>query len=76
MSWLYIGMLLGSVVTSTHDTKEACLGREAVLKEKGVIGQCVNQNIGFTTTRGTGIGPGSSIIGPVCDSSGVCYNTK
>lgn len=39
--WLFVGMLLGSMVTSSHDTKEACEGRRVVLAEKGVNGQCV-----------------------------------
>lgn len=43
MNWIFIGMLLGSVVTSSHDSKEACLGRQAVLKDKGVEGQCVER---------------------------------
>ena len=41
MNWLFIGTLLGSVVTSPHDTEEACRGREYTLRGKGVIGQCV-----------------------------------
>lgn len=31
MNWILTGLLLGSLVTSTHDTEEACLGRKAVL---------------------------------------------
>ena len=41
MNWIFIGILYSTLMTSAHDTKEACLGREAVLKEKGVIGKCV-----------------------------------
>lgn len=40
MNWIYIGLLAGSLVTSTHDNKEACEGRAVTLKEKGVIGKC------------------------------------
>lgn len=52
MKYIFIGMLLNSLVTSTHDSEEACKGREAVLKEKGVIGQCVKEpsNSNFTTS--------------------------
>lgn len=39
--YIFIGLLLGSIVTSTHDSKEACLGRRDVLAEKGVTnGEC------------------------------------
>lgn len=52
MKYIFIGMLLNSLVTSTHDSEEACKGREAVLKEKGVIGKCVKEpsNLNFTTS--------------------------
>lgn len=32
MNWILTALLLGSVVTSTHETEEACLGRKAVLQ--------------------------------------------
>lgn len=52
MKYIFIGILLNSLVTSTHDNEEACKGREAMLKEKGVIGQCVKEpsNSSFTTS--------------------------
>ena len=53
MKYLFVGMLLGSIVTSSHDSEEACKGREAILKEKGVIGQCVKEN---NLTLGTSSG--------------------
>ena len=28
--WIYIGIFLGSIVTSQHDTREACEGRAVV----------------------------------------------
>lgn len=49
MSWIYVGLLAGSLVTSTHDSKEACEGRAVTLKEKGVIGKCVEGASGFST---------------------------
>lgn len=51
MQWLLIGTLLGSIVTSNHDTKEACEGRAVVLREKGVSVQCV-QNPQLLTSNG------------------------
>lgn len=38
-----MGLLAGSLVTSTHDSKEACEGRGVTLKEKGVIGSCMQR---------------------------------
>lgn len=34
--YILIGVLLGSMVTSTHDTREQCEGRKVILSEKGV----------------------------------------
>lgn len=35
--WILTGVLLGSIITSTHDSEEACRGRQAMLeKVKGV----------------------------------------
>lgn len=50
--WIFVGLLLGSMVTSSHDTKEACEGRRVMLTEKGVSGQCVQQpnNLYFSTS--------------------------
>lgn len=55
MKYIFIGMLLNSIVTSTHESEEACKGREAILREKGVIGQCIkDQTSNFTTSGYTG----------------------
>ena len=40
MDWVFMGMLLGSLVTSAHPSREACEGRAVMLKEKGVVGKC------------------------------------
>ena len=29
--WILTGLLLGSIITSTHDSEEACRGRAAML---------------------------------------------
>lgn len=69
--YIFIGILLGSIVTSTHGDKEACLGRKAILQEKGVIGDCVPEPF-------TGIYLGNSYSGsstiPYCvqNLSGKC----
>lgn len=38
--WIFSGILLGSIVTSSHDTEEACRGRASMLRDKGVVGDC------------------------------------
>lgn len=53
MSWIYVGLLAGSLVTSTHDSKEACEGRGVTLKEKGVSGQCIVNLPGNVTSNNT-----------------------
>lgn len=37
MMYILVGILLGSMVTSSHDSREACEGRKTLLAEKGVI---------------------------------------
>jgi hypothetical protein len=55
MKTVLIGMLLGSLVTSEHDTREACEGRKTLLAEKGVVGlQCVAPKGTDTITLGSG----------------------
>lgn len=54
MNWILIGTLLGSIVTSQHDTREACEGRLVVLKEKGVAGECKQiQQQNYTVYNGS-----------------------
>ena len=36
MEWTLVGILLGSIITSQHPSREACEGRAVVLREKGV----------------------------------------
>lgn len=42
MKYIFIGMLLNALVTSEHDNREACEGRATLLREKGVVGKCVD----------------------------------
>lgn len=44
MTWLLVGTLLGSIVTSEHTSEEACRGRLAMLQKKEVVAQCVQQS--------------------------------
>ena len=41
MNWICIGLLAGSLVTSLHDTREACEGRVVMLREAKVSAKCV-----------------------------------
>lgn len=41
MTWVLIGVVAGSLVVSGHDTKEACMGREAMLREQKIPATCV-----------------------------------
>ena len=53
MNWIFIGLLLGSTITSSHDSREACEGRAVMLKEKGVNGQCFNLSNNSLNISGT-----------------------
>ena len=53
MNWVFTGILLGSIVTSQHESKELCLGRKAMLTEKGVIGDCAEVKSNYITSGTT-----------------------
>jgi hypothetical protein len=68
MNWILIGTMAGSLITSLHDTREACEGRAVILKEQKAIVKCVEMppvsgslyyNGGYTGGRVT-IGPASN----------------
>ncbi len=62
MNYLLIGTLLGSIITSPHDTREACEGRAVLLREKGATVQCVT-NTHTLSTSGTVLLCGNSTCG-------------
>lgn len=66
--WILTGLLLGSLITSTHEGQEACEGRKAMLaKEKNVTAlECR----AAASTRLTSITSGRSIC--YFDSDGKC----
>ena len=41
MKWILIGMLAESLLTSGHETREACEGRAVVLREQKAAVKCV-----------------------------------
>jgi hypothetical protein len=49
--YVLIGILLGSIVTSVHDSREACEGRRVVLAEKNVVAECKSMN-NYTSSTG------------------------
>lgn len=66
MNWIFLGLLAGSLVTSAHDTREACEGRAVIAREKGVErGKCVELSQHGLISGGSG-----SFFR--CDSTGVC----
>ena len=53
MKYILVGWLLGSLITSEHDTREACEGRAVILREAKVTAKCVDLNISGTSYYGT-----------------------
>ncbi len=56
MKYLLIGQLLGSLVTSEHDSREACEGRAVLLREKAAAVQCISATPSTGTVAITGSG--------------------
>ena len=53
MKWILFGLIMGSTVTSVHDTEEACLGRAEVLKKRGGAQvECKSLDAGTTISGG------------------------
>lgn len=51
MNWILVGTLLGSIITSQHDSREACEGRAVLLKEKNANVKCIEQSITTFSTH-------------------------
>lgn len=63
MNWILIAITSGMLMTSHHDTEEACLGRKAMLeKDKITNSKCIDMR-GFSLT---GISSSSIITCPGC----------
>lgn len=54
MNWILIAITSGMLMTSSHETEEACLGRQAMLKKDKITNsKCVDmQNLltGYSST--------------------------
>ena len=51
--WLLTGVVLGSIVSSTHDSEEACRGRKAMLEQVKGINQIECRAANHFTVTGT-----------------------
>lgn len=63
MNWICIGLLAGSLITSTHDTREACEGRAVILRESKAVAKCTEMPSNLSSYI-TGIclnGPGKCV---------------
>ena len=69
LSWIYIGILSGSIVTGGFDSEEHCEGHRVMLERQKVAGKCVaapQQPLSFTSgtiqlTPGAYLAPGTSL---------------
>lgn len=61
MQWVLIGTLAGSLITSLHDTREACEGRAVILREQKVAVKCVEMPGGLSVSTTLCGGFGCSI---------------
>lgn len=64
MEWIFVGALLGSVVTSSHTSRELCEGRAVLLKERGVVGECHSPKALSLTYQGN-VGIGTTYCGTI-----------
>lgn len=70
MEWIYVGVILNSILTGSFPTEEACLGHKAMLEKQKISGTCINSPSAWTAT--TQIGSGSILTGPLfCSSNSV-----
>lgn len=74
MSWIYIGILAGSIVTGAYDSQERCEGHRVMLEKQKVAGKCVEAPLPFgvsgtlPTYNGTDwlrVTPDGHVISPV-----------
>lgn len=71
--WILTGLLLGSLVTSTHDTEEQCEGRKAMLVKTNVQTIDCRKTISYLTSTHSNsikLGMGCSVV----FSDGRCAN--
>ena len=57
MSWILIGSLAGSLLTSTFDNREACEGRAVILREAKATVKCVEMPINYISSSSITVSP-------------------
>lgn len=50
MTWIYIGIIAGSIMTGGYDTQEHCEGHRVMLEKQNVAGKCVEAPNGGLTS--------------------------
>jgi hypothetical protein len=54
MDWIYIGVILNTILSAGFPSEEACLGHKAILQKQNVMGECVksplNAALGYTSS--------------------------
>lgn len=71
--WVLTGVVLGSIITSTHDTEEACRGRKAMLEKVSQVNQVECRNVNVMTFH-TGSGGSSTTVLKIPGNG--CYVTQ
>ena len=61
LSWIYIGVLSGSIVTGGFDSEEHCEGHRVMLERQKVAGKCV-QAPGSYLTGSVPIWQGNNLV--------------
>lgn len=51
--WILTGIILGSIITSSHDDEEACRGRKAMLEKVSQVNQIECRAVNVMTLRGS-----------------------
>lgn len=72
MEWIYVGVILNSILTAGFPTEEACLGRKVVMERDNKIqGTCIRTptNQSYTSIGGGG---NTATICLVVDIHGNC----
>ena len=57
MTWIYIGIVAGSLVATGFDSQEKCEGRRAMLEKQKISGKCVEAPMPYGISSFTTISP-------------------
>jgi hypothetical protein len=62
MTWIYIGIVAGSLVTAGFDSQEKCEGRRAMLEKQKIAGKCVEAPPPYGTSSTLQFYGGTTIV--------------